>query len=106
MAGLSLIENSSGEKKGRMSISKRDRKDLRKTLYQAMLGMIRTNTGFRMLFEYYTKRQKNQLTGKQALVALMRKLLRIIHTIITKGQAYDELKMLSAINHPIEFIAA
>lgn len=106
MAGLSLIENSSGEKKGRMSISKRGRKDLRKTLYQAMLGMIRTNHGFRMLFEYYTMRTKNQLTGKQALVALMRKLLRIIHAIITKGQAYDEIKMLSAINHPVEFIAA
>ena len=106
MAGLSLIENSSGDKKGRMSISKRGRKDLRRLLYQAMVGMIRTNSGFRKLFEYYTKRSKNQLTGKQALVALMRKLLRVIHAIITKGQSYDEQKMLSAINHPSEFIAA
>lgn len=85
-----LIENSSGKKKGQTSISRRGRKDLRRLLYQVILGMIRTNTGFREMYIYYTTRRKNQLTGKQAIIALCRKLLRIIHTLIIKDVDYDE----------------
>lgn len=103
MAGLSLTENSSGQKKGKMSISKRGRKDLRKILYQAVVGMIRTNEAFNKLYHYYRYRAKNQLTGKQAIIVLVNKLLRIIHTIIVKNVDYDEKKMLEAIKHPEEF---
>jgi len=103
MAGLSLTENSSGQKKGKMSISKRGRKDLRKILYQAAVGMIRSNEAFRELYKYYRFRAKNQLTGKQAIIVLVNKLLRIIHTIVVKDIDYDEAKMLGAINHPDEF---
>ena len=104
MAGLSLIENSSGKKKGQTSISRRGRKDLRRLLYQAILGMIRTNTAFREMYIYYTTRSKNQLTGKQAIIALCRKLLRIIHAIILKDVDYDESKMMSQIKYPEEFL--
>ena len=104
MAGLSLIENSSGKKKGQTSISRRGRKDLRRLLYQAMLGMIRTNTAFREMYIYYTTRRKNQLTGKQAIIALCRKPLRIIHAIILKDVDYDEKKMVSEIKYPEEFL--
>ena len=104
MAGLSLIENSSGKKKGQTSISRRGRKDLRRLLYQAMLGMIRTNTAFREMYIYYTTRRKNQLIGKQAIIALCRKLLRIIHAIILKDVDYDEKKMVSEIRYPEEFL--
>jgi len=103
MAGLSLTENSSGQKKGKMSISKRGRKDLRKILYQAVVGMIRTNEAFCELYQYYRYRAKNQLTGKQAIIVLVNKLLRIIHTIVVKDVDYDEVKMLGAIKHPDEF---
>lgn len=103
MAGLALTENSSGQKKGKMSISKRGRKDLRKILYQAVVGMIRTNEAFRELYQYYRYRAKNQLTGKQAIIVLVNKLLRIIHTIVVKNVDYDEAKMLGAIKHPEEF---
>jgi transposase len=103
MAGLALTENSSGQKKGKMSISKRGRKDLRKILYQAVVGMIRTNEAFRELYQYYRYRAKNQLTGKQAIIVLVNKLLRIIHTIAVKNVDYDEAKMLGAIKHPEEF---
>lgn len=106
MAGLSLTENSSGQKKGKISISKRGRKDLRKILYQAMVGMIRTNDAFHELYQYYRFRAKNQLTGKQAIIVLVNKLLRIIHTIVVKDIAYDEGKMLGAIKHPAEFTFA
>ena len=104
MAGLSLIENSSGKMKGKTTISRRGRKDLRRVLYQAILGMIRTNRAFKEMYNYYTTRSKNQLTGKQAIIALCRKLLRIIHTIILKDTDYDEDKMMSAIRYPEEFL--
>lgn len=106
MAGLSLTENSSGQKKGKMSISKRGRKDLRKILYQAVVGMIRSNEAFHELYQYYRFRAKNQLTGKQAIIVLINKLLRIIHTIVVKNVDYDEAKMLGAIKHPDEFLFA
>lgn len=104
MAGLSLIESSSGKKKGKTLISKRGRSDLRKFLYQVVLGMIATNAAFKELYKYYTKRAKNQLKGNQAIIALARKLLRIIHAIVTKNEPYDEQKMLAAIRHPKEFL--
>lgn len=103
MAGLSLTENSSGQKKGKMSISKRGRKDLRKILYQAVVGMIRSNEAFHELYQYYRYRAKNQLTGKQAIIVLVNKLLRIVHAIVVKDVDYDEAKMLEAIKHPEEF---
>lgn len=106
MAGLSLTENSSGQKKGKMSISKRGRKDLRKILYQAVVGMIRTNEAFHELYQYYRFRAKNQLTGKQVIIVLVNKLLRIIHTIVVKNIDYDEAKMLGSIKHPDEFLFA
>ena len=104
MAGLSLRENSSGKMKGKTSISKRGRKDLRRILYQVMVGMMRTNPAFKEMYLYYTTRSKNQLTGKQAIIALCRKLLRIIHTMILKDIDYDEDKMMSAIRYPEEFL--
>lgn len=104
MAGLSLTENSSGNVKGITSISRRVRKDLRQILYQVILGMIRTNFAFKEMYIYYTTRRENQLTGKQAIIALCRKLLRIIHTIIMKSVDYDESKMMSQISNPNEFL--
>lgn len=104
MAGLSLIENSSGKKNGQTLISRRGREYLRRLLYQGMLGMIRINTAFREMYIYYTTRRKNQLTGKQAIIALCRKLLRIIHAIILKDVDYDEKKMMSEIRYPEEFL--
>ncbi len=104
MAGLSLIENSSGKKKGKTTISKRGRSDLRKFLYQVVFGMIGSNAAFKELYVYYTTRAKNQLTGNQTIIALARKLLRIIYAIVTKNEPYDEKKMLSVIKHPEEFL--
>ena len=104
MAGLSLIENSSGKKKGQTTISKRGRSDLRKFLYQVIFSMLATNDAFKKLYKYYTERSKNQLKGKQAIMALARKLLRIIYAIVTQNKPYDEVKMLAAIKHPKEFL--
>ena len=67
------------------------------------MGMIRSNEAFHELYQYYRYRAKNQLTGKQAIIVLVNKLIRIIHTIVIKDIDYDEAKMLGAIKHPDEF---
>lgn len=100
VTGLSLVEDSSGKKKGQMVISKRGRPKARHILYQCVLIMISKNKAFKALYEYYTKRNINPLTGKEAIVALMNKLIRIIHTIITKDVPYDEEKMMKDIIRP------
>jgi len=100
VTGLSLVEDSSGKKKGQMVISKRGRSKARLVLYQCVFTMISKNNAFKSLYEYYTKRNINPLTGREASVALMNKLIRIIHTIITKDVAYDEEKMMKDIVRP------
>lgn len=104
MAGLSLIEHSSGKFKGQTKISKRGRSQLRKALYLAMVGMVKNNKAFRKLHKYYTTRVKNQLEKKESIIVLCRKLLRIIYTIVTKKLEYDEEKLLKDVKWPKEFL--
>jgi len=104
MAGLSLVEHSSGKHKGKVKISKRGRSTLRKTLYLVMVGMVGSNKVFKKLHQYYTGRRKNQLEKKASIIALCRKLIRIIYTIITKDLEYDEEKILKDIQWPEEFL--
>lgn len=100
LAGLELKENSSGKHKGQTSISKRGRKKLRKLLFQAVLPLIRSNAEFNDVYRYYTTRQKNPLKGKQAVIAVGCKLIRILYTLLTKGVEYDAGRMHSDIIRP------
>ena len=100
LAGLELKENSSGKHKGQTSISKRGRKKLRKTLFQAVLPLLRSNAEFADIYEYYTTRQNNPLKGKQAVIAVGCKLIRIFYVILTKGVDYDANRMRSDIIRP------
>ncbi|MED4880724.1 transposase, partial [Geobacillus stearothermophilus] len=93
LAGLTLKENSSGQRKGQKHISKRGRKRLRSVLFRAVIPLIRHNEAFRELHEYYTTRSVNPLTGKQSIVALCRKLLNVLFAICTKKQAFDAERM-------------
>ena len=106
LAGLELKENSSGKHKGRSSISKRGRKNLRKILFQAVLPLIRSNDEFREVYHYYTTRQKNPLKGKQAVVAVGCKLIRVFYAILTRGVDYDANRLRTDIVRPQEQLAA
>ena len=97
LAGLELKENSSGKHKGQSSISKRGRKRLRKLLFQAVLPMLRSNSEIREVYEYYTTRLKNPLKGKQAVVAVSCKLIRIFWSLLRTGEMYDAGKLRSDI---------
>lgn len=101
LAGLELKESSSGKHKGRSSISKRGRKKLRRLLFQAVLPMLRSNSEIREVYEYYTTRLRNPLKGKQAVVAVSCKLIRIFWSLLKTGSAYDAVRLRSDIVRPL-----
>ena len=97
LAGLNIVENSSGKHKGQTCISKRGRGRLRSSLFKAMITIVAKNEEFKKLHMYYTMRQNNPLKKKQSLIALCCKLIRIFYAILKKGIKYDGNKMLSDI---------
>ena len=94
LAGLTLRENSSGQHQGRKQISKRGRKRLRNVLFKVIVPLIRHNEAFKRLHEYYTTRQQNPLRGKQSMVVLCGKLLKVLHGICKKKVQFDERHMM------------
>jgi len=90
-AGLDLYEISSGKRKGRRRISKRGRPLFRKLLFFAALNTVRT--GGVMHKYYWSCRQR--MPRQKALVAVARKLLRIIFALVRDHGFYmqDHAKM-------------
>jgi transposase len=106
LAGLALKENSSGKYKGQTTISKRGRSRLRAVLFQAVMPLVAKNAEFAEIHRYYTTRAKNPLKKKQSLIALSCKLIRVFYVILSKGIAYDPVKLISDIKRPQEMLAA
>jgi transposase len=79
LAGLDLYEISSGKRQGQRRISKRGRSLLRKILYYAAMQAIRKNG---IMHDYYQKLIGRGMKSMMALVAVSRKLLRIIFAIV------------------------
>ena len=97
-AGFELVENSSGKHKGRTTISKRGRK----IIYQVVLPLIRINQEFGSIYDYYRKRIKNPLKGRQAMIAVGCKLIRVFFAIMTKGVVFNGTKMIKDIHRPTQ----
>jgi transposase len=98
-AGLDLVEHTSGDRKGKMRISKRGPGDVRRVLYLAAWRLVQHEPVFR---EYY-QRQLNRVPGlkKRALVAVMKKLLRVIWKMYTTAAPFDgEHEMRWKAAHP------
>jgi transposase len=85
LAGLDLYEISSGKRKGQRRISKRGRGLLRKILFYAAIQMIRKNG---IMYDYYARLTGRGMERMRALIAVSRKLLRIIHAIIRDNSDY------------------
>lgn len=85
-AGLNLFEISSGKHKGRKRISKRGRHLLRKLLYFACLSMIRKGGIFHEKYQHMIERG---MPGTKALVAMSRKLLRIIFAMVRDHREFN-----------------
>jgi len=85
LAGLDLYEISSGKRKGQRRISKRGRSLLRKILFYAAIQMIRRNG---IMYDYYARLTGRGMERMRALIAVSRKLLRIVHAIVRDDRDY------------------
>jgi transposase len=94
LAGLNLVEDSSGQKKGRSEISKRGRPGLRSVLYQMAMTMASKNVQFRALYRHFISRSENPLKPKQALIALGCKLVRVLWTLMREKRLWDPDRVL------------
>jgi len=91
MAGLALYEVSSGKHIGSRHITRRGRSLLRKYLYCACIGMVKQNGIF---FESYQRLLDRGKPRRKALVAMMRKLLRIMFSLVRNGVHYNHERVV------------
>ncbi len=91
-AGLNLYELSSGEHQGRRRITKRGRPGLRRILYMAALRLLQTGGPC----QTYYQRLRARLAGTPAVVAVMRKLLRVVHALAQPGRMFDVQRLAPA----------
>ena len=87
LAGLDLFEISSGKHQGQRRISKRGRSLLRQLLFFAALNMVSPAGIMRKTYEGYLERGMLKM---KALLALARKLLRIIFALVRDQTEYVE----------------
>lgn len=106
LAGLALVENSSGKHKGETTISRRGRKRLRYLLFEVAMSLVAKNREFAELHRYYTTRKQNPLKKMQSLMAVAAKLIRVFYAVLTKGVDYDPQKMSADIRRPQENLQA
>jgi len=87
LAGFDLFEVSSGKHKGQRHISKRGRSVLRKLLYYAAVNTVKSHGIMHDKYQQMLNRGKSQT---KALIAIARKLLKIIYAIARDKTMYGE----------------
>ena len=85
-AGLSPRENSSGDKYGKVSISKIGKSDLRKIMYMPALSCIRNKNYFTPFYLHLLDQGKPK---KVAIVAVMRKMILTAMGVLRNQQPFD-----------------
>lgn len=86
-AGYDIVENQSGNRRGKTSISKSGNSRIRKALYFPALNVVRLEVKtFSDLYERVFDRSKIKMKG---YVAVQRKLLCLIYTLWKKNEAFD-----------------
>jgi transposase len=86
LAGLNLYSVSSGKHVGKIKITKRGRGLLRKTLYFAVLSMVRSGGFFHERYKKYLDAGK---PPKSALTILARKLLVIVFALVRNETCFE-----------------
>jgi transposase len=84
-AGLDVVFNDSGMKKGKTSISKKGNKFIRKALFMPALSACRANPRMKELYKRLVDKGKNK---KVAIIAVARKLLLLIYTLWKTNSVY------------------
>lgn len=86
-AGLAPTQYSSGSSiQGKPRIYKRGGKNLRDVLYMCSMNAMKTNNACKALYE---RLRANGKTGKQALVAVMNKLLKQVFAVVKNNSLYQ-----------------
>ena len=86
LAGLSLVEHSSGTHQGTKRISKRGRPLLRKQAFMLALAAVKRNGIFRE--QYLAMLERNGGLKKKAIVALSRYMLRLMYSVARQRRHY------------------
>jgi transposase len=85
-AGLNLRERQSGSYRGQTRLSKKGRPLLRKILGQTIFPVLRKAM---LSGPYYHRKLQEGETRAKAKVAVMRKFLRMLHSLARSGEAFD-----------------
>lgn len=94
LSGLNLYEVSSGKHKGEIKISKRGRSLLRKILFYAAINAVRRGGIFH---DYYHRLIGNGMIKKKALIAVSRKLLKLMFSLSRNKRYYiDDYELKTA----------
>lgn len=97
LAGLNLVEQSSGQHKGKTKVSKRGRPYLRHMLFMAgQVGSLH-NPEMHDYYRCLRERKNNPLTGYQAFVAVGLKIMRIMFHMAKNRVPYDPAKALGKV---------
>lgn len=97
LAGLNLVEQSSGKHKGKARISKRGRPDLRCIIYQIGDKGMLVSREMHMYYDYLRHRSINQLKHNQAVLAVGLKLMRIMFHVVKNKEVYNPDKALGEV---------
>ncbi len=87
LAGLDLYEISSGKHNGRHRISKRGRSLMRKLLFFGAINVVKTGG---IMHEVYNQMLERGMEKMKALIAISRKLLRVIFALARNNTEYVE----------------
>jgi len=87
LAGLNLYEISSGKHKGQRRISKRGRSLMRKLLFFAAINAVKSKG---IMHEPYQQMLDRGMPKIKALIAIARKLLRVIFAVVRDNTVYVE----------------
>ena len=90
--GLSPQENQSGQFKGHTTVSKAGEGRIRRILYMAALGAVRSDG---LMYDYFQRQKAEGKHGKVILVNVMRKLLYLIQGVVKSKTNFSEEKFLA-----------
>jgi transposase len=90
-AGLDLEVKESGKWKGQAKLSKRGSGRLRRILYLAAVRCIRLKDS--AFGAYYHRLVARGMKGREAMMAVMRKMLIVAYRLLRTGQMYDPTKV-------------
>lgn len=97
LAGLNLVEQSSGQHKGKTKISKRGRPGLRRLVYLIGDKGMLVSPEMMAFYQYLRHRPENSLKHDQAVLAVGLKLMRIMFHVVKYKEYYDPEKALGEV---------